>query len=88
MMLYMIYGESCPYCAEAKKNLQRLFSEFPHFCRIPMGFLGEGEKLFAEWDHYYIPAFFWDKEKLAEGCYRERDLKELMERAYDLWRSG
>ena len=81
-MLFMIAREDCPYCAEAKRNLAELLCVFPQFQKIPVCFAEEGARIFAEWDYYYLPAYFRDKEKLAEGEYTREDLKKILDRAY------
>lgn len=80
-MLCIMIRADCPYCAEAKKNLKKILEETPALKEIPICWTEESDE---ERDHYYIPAYFWDKEKLGEGEYREEEVRELLERAYVL----
>ena len=82
-MLYIMIRADCPYCAEAKKNLKKITEETPEYKNLPISWVEEdGDE---ERDHYYIPAYFWDKEKLGEGEYREKDVRALLEKAYRIF---
>lgn len=83
-MLLIITRADCPYCAAAKRNLARLTERYAQYRALKPTFLTETEKLRAEYDYYYTPAYFWDKEKLAEGSYTEEELSDLLREAY--WR--
>ena len=80
--LYMITREDCPYCMEAEKNLHRIMENSPYLCCVRLKILRDVGDPAGEWDHYYTPAFFWDKEKLSEGEYTEEALRRILEKVY------
>lgn len=79
-MLYIITREGCPYCAAAKENIERLMQEDAEMRQVPIAFLTEGAA--EEYDFYYAPAYFWDKEKLAEGEFTPEELRVILSRAH------
>ncbi len=87
-MLYIITREGCPYCAAAKQNIQQLMRENAKFREIPMMFLEEGMNAAEEYDFYYAPAYFWDKEKLAEGEFTAEELHGILDRANSRMKGG
>lgn len=80
-MLFMIVRKDCPYCAEAGKNLKKIRKKYPVLQKIPLTILRE-EMLSAEYDYYYTPVFFWNREKISEGEYTEKALFSVLKKAY------
>ena len=83
-MLYIITREGCPYCAAAKENISRIIMEHPG---LQIMYLEETQAIMEQYDYYYTPAYFWDKEKLAEGSYSEEGVAEIISRANKLSRA-
>lgn len=83
-MLYIITREDCPYCAAAKENILMQLQKHSELNMLKMDFLQETEELTGKYDYYYTPAYFWDKEKLAEGVFSADEVAELLRRARDL----
>ena len=83
-MLFIITREDCPYCAAAKENILSVLRDHPELNRVKMEFLTETAELTGKYDYYYSPAYFWDKEKLAEGVFAAEDIAEVLRRALEL----
>jgi len=87
-MLYIITREDCPYCSAAKRSIDRILKEKPALQELQFAYLEEKEDVTSEYDYYYTPAFFWDKEKLAEGSFAEETVAEILSRAHNLQRQS
>lgn len=81
-VLTIVTRKHCPYCEEAEKNLAKILRENPALRQLPIRFLPEESTEHPEQDYYYVPAFFWDNDKLAEGEYTEESLRKILEQAY------
>ena len=80
-MLYIITRDGCPYCAAAKENMEQLMQEDAQLRAVPIRFLAEAAAT-EQYDFYYAPAYFWDKEKLAEGEFTSEELRGILFRAH------
>ena len=59
----------CPYCAQARKALTELQSTYPEFKELKLKWIEEREDpaVADTYDYYYVPAFFFGKEKQYEA---------------------
>jgi len=79
--LYMITRKDCPYCKEAEKNLNMVLRKYPLPRNISLEVMAEAGE---EWDHFYTPAFYLEKEKIAEGEYTEEAILKILKEVYAL----
>ncbi|MBQ6222028.1 MAG: glutaredoxin [Solobacterium sp.] len=59
----------CPYCIQAKKAIAELIREDPSLAAIPIHWIEEQEDPVTadSYDYYYVPSFFFGKEKQYEA---------------------
>ncbi|MCI2069193.1 MAG: thioredoxin family protein [Bacilli bacterium] len=69
MEITMFELPTCPYCRQAKEIIAELYKENPSFSVIKIKHINELEnkEMSEEYDYYYVPSFFLEKQKLYEA---------------------
>ena len=67
--LELFYLSSCPYCINARKAIDELLKENPAFGELAIQWIEESQEpaLAGSRDYYYVPALFYQGEKLYEA---------------------
>ncbi len=65
----IFYLEGCPYCAAARRSLDRLRSERPELLEAEIRWIEERRQpeVAERYDYYYVPAVFSGDRKLWEA---------------------
>jgi len=82
MKLTLIILEDCPYCKRALRYINELKEEYPEFQIIEIETLEEEKQkeLTASYkNYYYVPTFYFGKEKLHEGAIDKNEVKTLFQ---------
>ncbi len=85
----IFYLEGCPYCAAARRSLERLRTEKPELWDMEVDWIEERHQpeVAERYDYYYVPAVFTGDRKLWEACPGESEeeirsnLADALERA-------
>lgn len=67
--LLLFHLQNCPYCIKARHYMAELNAENPRYAAIPVKLVEENENpnLAYSYDYFYVPCFFIDGKKAAEG---------------------
>ena len=81
--LTMFYLETCPYCKRARAYMKELCGEDAKYADIPVKMVEERqEKALADsYDYYYVPCYYIDGEKVAEGAIDKDGVKAVFDKA-------
>ena len=79
----LFYLEACPYSLRARKCMKDLCSEHPEYANIPVKMVEEREQrdYANKFDYYYVPCFYVDGKKVAEGAIDKDGVKKVFDRA-------
>ena len=79
----LFHLNSCPYCIMARNFMQDLYAENPAYKDIPLRMVEESqERNFADtFDYFYVPCFYIEGEKIAEGVIDKEGVKAVFEKA-------
>lgn len=79
----MFYLESCPYCKRARAYMEELKRENPAYANIPVTMVEERQQkaLADSYDYYYVPCYYVDGQKVAEGSIDKAGVKEVFDKA-------
>jgi glutaredoxin len=60
---------SCPHCKNAMLYMEELRAENPEYASVPITTVNEAEQpdLAKQYEYFYVPTFYLDKQKLHEG---------------------
>lgn len=83
--LTLFYLETCPYCKRARAYMQELCEEDPKYAKIPVNMIEERQqKVLADsYDYYYVPCYYVNGEKLAEGSIDKEGVKAVFDKALE-----
>lgn len=81
----LFYLETCPYCIRARAYMQELMAENPAYRNIPLKMVEERkEKALANsYDYYYVPCYYVDGKKVAEGGIDKAGVKKVLDSALE-----
>ncbi len=84
--LTLFYLESCPYCRRALAYMKELTAENPKYAEIPVNMIEERQQkqLAASFDYYYVPCYFIENEKIAEGRIDKAGVQAVFERCLEI----
>lgn len=73
----------CPYCKLARKLIDELSSENPDYQNITVDFIDEElhPEVSKQYDYYYVPTLYIDKNKLHEGVPTKEIIKSIFDTA-------
>ena len=73
--------KNCPYCRKALVYLEELQQE-EKFKDIKIKFIDEAieKDLANSYDYYYVPSFFFNDVKLAEGAVDLNDVRKVLDK--------
>lgn len=79
----MFYLETCPYCKRARAYMDELKGENPQYADIPIKMVEERqEKALADsYDYFYVPCYYVNGEKVAEGSIDKDGVKAVFDQA-------
>ena len=81
------YMAGCPYCKKAEEAIEELIKEVPEYGNVEIERINETlHPLKAKnYDYYYVPTMFIDKEKIYEANPSEGydEIKAGVKRAFD-----
>jgi glutaredoxin len=79
----LFYLESCPYCKRARDFMRELFDEHPEYARLPIRWVEERrERALADsFDYYYVPCYYIDGVKVAEGSIDKAGVQSVFDAA-------
>ena len=65
----LFYLTNCPYCHNAKRALDELFSYDQRYSEIEIKWIEESQEseLAAQYDYYYVPTVYFGDKKLYEA---------------------
>ena len=83
--LTYFYLKSCPYCILASQYLAELQKENPAYAAIPIKMIEERENkaLADSFDYFYVPCFYIDGKKVAEGSLDKRGVRQILDMALE-----
>lgn len=66
----MFIQESCPFCREALRFMERAVQEEPELAGVKVKTIDENKEpeVAESFDYYYVPTFYVDGEKMHEGA--------------------
>lgn len=81
--LTMFYLESCPYCKRARGYMEELKQENPQYAEIPVKMVEERQQkeLADSFDYYYVPCYYLEGDKIAEGSIDKEGVKKVFNAA-------
>lgn len=81
----MFYLESCPHCKKARNFMQKLWDQHPEYAKLPVKMIEESkEKELADsYDYFYVPCYYVDGVKVAEGSIDEAGVKKVFDQAME-----
>lgn len=73
----------CPYCRQAFQTMEKLYEKHPEYRKIPIEIIDETEnpEISDQYDYYYVPTFYVDGIKMAEGILSEDDIDRVFSAA-------
>ena len=79
----MFTMEGCPYCRQALRWMDELMQQYPEYNDVPLTLIDETKQpdVANQWDYYYVPTYFVDKDKLHEGAATKEKIQRVFERA-------
>ena len=80
MPLTIFILNNCPYCIYAKIHLTKLLKD-PKYQNININYINEktNKELSNQYNYYYVPSFYYNKQKLYEGAINKTRLKQLLD---------
>lgn len=78
LTLFML--PNCPHCKLALKLQDELMAENPEYRdSIKINMINEAKEseLANSYDYYYVPCYFYGKEKLSEGHVEKEDVENV-----------
>jgi len=81
--ILMFKMTGCPHCARAFRDMETLFNEKPAYRDIPLEIVDEVENpdYANQFDYYYVPTYYVDGKKMAEGVLSKEDIRAVFESA-------
>lgn len=72
----------CPYCKQARALIDELKSEYPEYRNVQVNIVDEEEhpEISKQYEYYYVPTIYLDKEKLHEGVPTKEIYKDLFDK--------
>jgi glutaredoxin len=79
----LLARESCPDCQKARAFMQELCNEHPEYARLPVELVEEGRQraLADSFDYYYVPCYYIDGAKVAEGSIDKDGVRKVFDEA-------
>ena len=83
--LTMFYLESCPYCKRARSYMEELKQESSKYAEIPIKMVEERQQkeLADSFDYYYVPCYYINGKKFAEGSIDKEGVKKVFDAALE-----
>lgn len=77
----MFILKNCPYCKRAIRSIKELKEEYPCFKQIEIELIDEQveHELANQYDYYYVPSLYDNKNKLHEGAITKDELKNIFD---------
>lgn len=81
--LTYFYLAGCPFCRAADRMIEELEAENPEFLKVPIKKIEERENsaLANQYDYFYVPCLWIDKQKLHEGAASKEKLRAVLQQA-------
>ena len=81
--LTLFYLEICPYCTLCRRYMRELQNENPAYAALSIELVEESvETARADSrDYYYVPCFYLEDEKLAEGSIDKAGVRAVFDMA-------
>ena len=81
----MFTMEACPFCKDAHKWMNILFSSQPQYAEIPLTIIDEVEEpeIAAKYDYYYVPTYYIGNQKVHEGAASYDIIRDVFEKAFN-----
>jgi glutaredoxin len=78
--LTLFYLKFCPYCNQAKNDIESLLKE-ERYKDIEINWINEGKEsaLANQYDYYLVPTFYLGNKKLFEGAMTREDIRNVFE---------
>ncbi len=79
----LFYLKDCPYCKQTMRDLKALKKENPAYENLEITMIEESEEpdLANSYDYYYVPTFYVDEKKMAEGILDKATVKAVLDAA-------
>ncbi len=79
--LTLFYLKGCPYCKKALAYMDELKNEYPEYNEIPIKMVEEREEaeLANSYDYYYVPCYWIEDKKIAEGSIDKSGVKKVFD---------
>ncbi len=79
----LFHLNSCPYCVRARGYMQELYAENPAYKNIPIQLIEESQQpdVADRYDYFYVPCYYVDGKKVAEGVLDKEAVKAVFEEA-------
>jgi glutaredoxin len=76
---------SCPYCKQALRMMDELFTENPEYASIEIEKIDETiyPDVADRYNYYYVPTFYVGSEKLHEGVATVKKLRRVFDAALE-----
>lgn len=73
----------CPYCKQAHTLMKELIQENPKYKDLDINVIDEElhPKISSQYNYYYVPTFYIEKEKAHEGVPSKDIIREIFEQA-------
>ncbi len=83
--LTLFYLKGCPYCKKALAYMDELKNEHPEYAEIPIKMVEERDEaeLANSYDYYYVPCYWIEDKKIAEGSIDKAGVKKVFDMAID-----
>ena len=84
-VITLFYLESCPHCKRARGFMDKLGDQHPEYAKLPVKLVEERqEKALADsYDYYYVPCYYVNGEKRAEGAIDKDGVKAVFDEALE-----
>ncbi len=81
--LLLFHFPACPYCQETYRWLTEVRAEHPELQDIPLTMIDEKKQpvLADTFDYWYVPTFFYGKDKLHEGACSKQIVLDVLQKA-------
>lgn len=73
----------CPYCQKTFSDMEDLFAKHPEYKEVELEIIDENEQMEIanQYDYYYVPTFYVDGKKEAEGVLTKAENQAVFEKA-------
>lgn len=88
--LYMVITSWCPYCQRSLKWMENMMMEDEKYRDLEIEVIDEEQnpKAASKYTYELVPNFHLNDEKIFEGAATEKDVREVMEKAYKAQHGG